>query len=199
MYRTGNRRRAWQADDGRQQCLGKVGVDCGRHRRNQTAMLSLRNLGCSRAASRSSFRGVLRPGTRLASRSRLPASCCGGLRAEAAAGRSASAGHLFSLAKPPEASQRLICQEVSFSAMAMGQSQKTHQVTAARLPLGGEWFVSDYLAGAVRSFREAMVKDRRPFAFLGWRFRTNVSNMCGHASFGVLALAYLETDVLALR
>lgn len=83
--------------------------------------------------------------------------------------------------------------------MAMGQSQKTHQVTAARLPLGGEWFVSDYLAGAVRSFREAMVKDRRPFAFLGWRFRTNVSNMCGHASFGVLALAYLETDVLALR
>lgn len=164
-------------------------------------MLSLRNLGCGRAAaSRNSGRCLSRPAeTGLASRSRLPGSCCGGLRREAAPGRPASAGHLFSLAKPPEASRSMISQEVSFSAMAMGQSQKPHQVTAARLPLGGEWFVSDYLSGAVRSFREAMVKDRRPFAFLGWRFRTNVSNMCGHASFGVLALAYLETDVLALR
>lgn len=160
-------------------------------------MMSLRNLGSGRAASRNSRRGVLRPRPGIASRSRLPASCCGGFRAEAAAGRPASAGHLFSLAKPPEASRSILSQEVSFSAMAMGGGQKTaQQVTAARrLPLR-EWFAS---GGAVRSFREAMVKDRRPFAFLGWRFRTNVSNMCGHASFVVLALAYLETDVLALR
>lgn len=28
---------------------------------------------------------------------------------------------------------------------------------------------------------------------------TNLSNQCGHMSFVILALAYLETDVLALR
>lgn len=51
----------------------------------------------------------------------------------------------------------------------------------------------------IRGVRKAMVKDRSPMQFLGLSTKTNISNLCGHASFVILALAYLETDVLMLR
>lgn len=58
----------------------------------------------------------------------------------------------------------------------------------------GAWFGH----GTFRAWlREEMIKDRKPLANL--EITTNVSNLCGHLSFVVLALAYLETDVLALR
>lgn len=114
----------------------------------------------------------------------------------AAANKPATAGKLFSLAKPPRSARKLLSKEAPFSAVMMGQ-QAQHGA-AKQLPFG-DWFVSPNARVAIRSFREAMVKDRRPLAFLGLRTKTNVSNMCGHASFVILALAYLETDVLALR
>ncbi|CBN78395.1 conserved unknown protein [Ectocarpus siliculosus] len=53
--------------------------------------------------------------------------------------------------------------------------------------------------GVLKQLRDAMVKERRPLQFMGCQTTTTASNQCGHLSFVILALAYLETDVLALR
>ena len=49
------------------------------------------------------------------------------------------------------------------------------------------------------SFRDAMMKERRPLQILGVDSTTTAGAMCGHASLGVLALCYIETDALTLR
>lgn len=49
------------------------------------------------------------------------------------------------------------------------------------------------------SFRDAMMKERRPLQILGVESTTTAGAMCGHASLGVLALCYIETDALTLR
>lgn len=47
-----------------------------------------------------------------------------------------------------------------------------------------------------------MIKERRPMSWLGVEALDTVTNagaLCGHLSFAILTLAYLETDVLKLR
>ncbi|CBN78407.1 hypothetical protein Esi_0113_0044 [Ectocarpus siliculosus] len=47
-----------------------------------------------------------------------------------------------------------------------------------------------------------MIKERRPMRWLGVEALDTVTNagaLCGHLSFAILTLAYLETDVLKLR
>ena len=105
-------------------------------------------------------------------------------------------GHLVSMAKPTLFSPKLPLRGASFSTVMI--EQQTSQIAAKSLhPL--RWFDSTNIRQGLESLREAMIRERRPLEFLGLRLKTNISNLCGHASFVVLALAYLETDVLALR
>lgn len=90
------------------------------------------------------------------------------------------------MAKPPTGGRRVLRTEAPFSAIAMGQEV---QQGVARLGEGS----------VLKQLRDAMLKERRPLQFMGCQTRTNASNQCGHLSFVILALAYLETDVLALR
>lgn len=95
-----------------------------------------------------------------------------------AAVRPTTAGQLFSIAKPPIGAQRLLCKAVPSNGAATAEQGHGRGTVWAWL-------------------REQMIKDRKPLENL--EMTTNVSNLCGHLSFVVLALAYLETDVLALR
>lgn len=78
--------------------------------------------------------------------------------------------------------------EAPFSALAMGQQA---QQAAARKVSFGEGRMTMW-----ETVRNAMTKQRSVPLL---NTRTNLSNQCGHMSFLILALAYLETDVLALR
>ena len=44
-----------------------------------------------------------------------------------------------------------------------------------------------------------MTQERRPLRFAGLNTTTTIGMMCGHASFGIAALVYLETDVMTVR
>lgn len=90
------------------------------------------------------------------------------------------------MAKQPTGGRRVLRKKAPFSAIAMGQEV---QQGVARLGEGS----------VLKQLQDAMVKERRPLQFLGCQTVTNASNQCGHLSFVILALAYLETDVLALR
>lgn len=103
---------------------------------------------------------------------------------------------LFSLAKAPRSpARKLLSKEAPFSAVMMGQQMER----AGNKISSCGWLVSPNFRGALRRFHLAMTKDRRPLSMLGLSTKTNLSNMCGHASFVALAFAYLETDVLLLR
>eukprot|EP00903_Cladosiphon_okamuranus_P020630 g18940.t1 len=101
-------------------------------------------------------------------------------------------GQLFSTATPPRGAVGIVSvprKGAPFSALAMGQQL---QQGAARDAIFGK--------GTGMAMWEtvqlAMTKQRRiPLLNIS----TNLSNQCGHMSFVILALAYLETDVLALR
>lgn len=105
-------------------------------------------------------------------------------------------GHLVTMAKPTLLSRKPLLRGASFSTVMI--EQQTSRIAAKSLhPL--RLFDSTNIRKGLDSLREAMIRERRPLEFLGLRLKTNISNLCGHASFVVLALAYLETDVLALR
>lgn len=136
-------------------------------------MLGLRKMGCGRAAlRRSSSSSSSRASGRSVLASRQPSE--------------RRPGQLFSMAKPPGGMAGSVpWKEAPFSALAMGQQV---QQGAA-----GQVFGKGTLWETVR---HAMTKQRRVPLL---NTRTNLSNQCGHMSFVILALAYLETDVLALR
>lgn len=102
---------------------------------------------------------------------------------------------LFSSAKAPRPWRKSFSREARFSAVGMGHTVEDASKQTFRLG----WIPSPNIREILRGFHETMVCERRPLHFLGLRNRTNISNLCGHASFVVLALAYLETDVLMLR
>lgn len=97
---------------------------------------------------------------------------------------------LFTLAKPPRTWARKLpsLKGVPFSAVTMGQKAQKSAVQSGKVK------VVMSIREVTAMLQEAMVKNRLVFGT-----KTNVSNVCGHASFVILALAYLETDVLALR
>ncbi|CAB1116594.1 unnamed protein product [Ectocarpus sp. CCAP 1310/34] len=133
------------------------------------------------ARGRATLKGSSRSGAALRWRGRLGDDC----RLVHTA-RGPFHGRFCSMAKPPTGGRRLLRKEAPFSAIAMGQEV---QQRATRLGEGS----------VLKQLRDAMVKERRPLQFMGCQTRTNASNQCGHLSFVILALAYLETDVLALR
>lgn len=102
-------------------------------------------------------------------------------------------GQLFSVAKPPGGTAGSVpWKEAPFSALAMGQQAK-HGAAREAMLLGKG---TAGTAAAWETVRHAMTKPRRVPLL---NVTTNLSNQCGHMSFVILALAYLETDVLALR
>lgn len=102
---------------------------------------------------------------------------------------------LFSLAKAPRPVGRSPRSEARFSAVSLGPAVEGTAKNMTRY----RQLTSPSIHHLLRSFHEIMVRDRQPLQFLGLRTRTNLSNVCGHASFVTLALAYLETDVMMLR
>eukprot|EP00903_Cladosiphon_okamuranus_P019551 g17982.t1 len=52
---------------------------------------------------------------------------------------------------------------------------------------------------AKAEFKVFMTRERKPLEFLGLNFTTTIGMLCGHASFGIAALVYLETDPLTTR
>mmetsp|Transcript_29303 Transcript_29303/g.47598 ORF Transcript_29303/g.47598 Transcript_29303/m.47598 type:complete len:421 (-) Transcript_29303:251-1513(-) len=48
------------------------------------------------------------------------------------------------------------------------------------------------------NFRQWMIQKRR-FSAFGYEVEMSASEICGHASFGMLAISYAESDMLALR
>lgn len=52
---------------------------------------------------------------------------------------------------------------------------------------------------AKSDFKAFMTQERRPLRFAGLNTTTTIGMMCGHASFGIAALVYLETDVMTVR
>ena len=52
---------------------------------------------------------------------------------------------------------------------------------------------------AKAEFKVFMTKERKPLEFLGVNFKTTIGMLCGHTSFGIAALVYLETDPLTTR
>ena len=52
---------------------------------------------------------------------------------------------------------------------------------------------------AKADFKVFMTRERKPLAFLGLNSKTTIGMLCGHCSFGIAALVYLETDPLTTR
>lgn len=52
---------------------------------------------------------------------------------------------------------------------------------------------------AKAEFKWFMTKERKPLEFIGLNSKTTIGMLCGHASFGIAALVYLETDPLTTR
>lgn len=52
---------------------------------------------------------------------------------------------------------------------------------------------------AKAEFKVFMTRERKPLEFLGVNFKTTIGMLCGHTSFGIAALVYLETDPLTTR
>ena len=96
------------------------------------------------------------------------------------------------MARPNLLARKLPPKGASFSAVMMEQPIQQEVSKHQKLR---QWVGSANLRQGLEWLQEAMVRERR----LGPGLKTNISNLCGHASFVVLALAYLETDVLALR
>lgn len=109
-------------------------------------------------------------------------------------------GYLFSMSRaprPPATRKPLVEKEAPFSAVMMGQPSLGFAEGGATA--GGWVFSQNFGRRLAAGLRESMLKERQPLRALGLDTKTNLSNMCGHASFVILALAYLETDVLLLR
>lgn len=102
---------------------------------------------------------------------------------------------LFSLARTSRLAKKPLSNEARFSAVVMGPGVGG---ATSKVPRYG-WLFSSNVRRYLRNLHETMVRDRRPLQSLGIRAKTNLSNICGHASFVALAFAYLETDVLLLR
>lgn len=104
---------------------------------------------------------------------------------------------IFSVARVPR--EALSTKEAPFSAVSMGQTVEAGRGKKHWLS-GGRWELSQCsVRSLLTAFSEAMMKERRPLQRIGLRIKTNLSNLCGHASFVILAFAYLEADVLMLR
>lgn len=106
--------------------------------------------------------------------------------------RTSEVRQVFSAAKapPPAGARSVLCREAQFSAVSLGQ--QAQQGTTRHAAFG-----NGTAGGAIwGTLRLAMVRQRRVPLL---NITTNLSNQCGHLSFVILALAYLETDVLTLR
>lgn len=169
-------------------------------------MSSLTKAGCCRRVSGWSGgdalrlgngRGPIRWSSRIgAVRGRMAVGRGGPIRAARHGEITAMADQRSSLVQAGRASRILAPKCALYSSMPIGQ--KAHQELPWPPPRGRTLSAKAFRE-AFERFRVVMVRERQPFAFLGSKATTNVSNLCGHASFVTLALAYLETDVLALR
>lgn len=111
-------------------------------------------------------------------------------------------GDLFTMARAPRLPDQSLRAKngASFSAVMTGQSAAPWACRVAGRKVGGWMFAEGSFNRVMSALRESMLRERRPLKVLGFKHaKTNLSNICGHASFVILALAYLETDVLMLR
>ncbi len=114
------------------------------------------------------------------------------VRVRSGLGRTLEARQVFSVAKPPAGARSVLCREAPFSTVSLGQQAQQGMARHAAFGNG-----TSAVGGTIwGTLREAMVRQRRVPLL---NTTTNLSNQCGHLSFVILALAYLETDVLALR
>lgn len=82
--------------------------------------------------------------------------------------------------------------------MLFGTATGNHQ-GAGQLSAAEKGVLPAEVREALARFRVGMMKERQPFQILGVQTITTATHICGHASFFILTLAFLETDVLALR
>lgn len=109
-----------------------------------------------------------------------------------------TAAHFFSLAKAARPARMALSKEAPLSAVAAGQAAPKGSLIS-RLPVIGKWVESPQVKEALAKFRVGMMRDRRPFEILGVQTVTTGTNICGHIGFTIVTMAFLQTDVLALR
>lgn len=101
------------------------------------------------------------------------------LRSAAPAGRLAAAA-----ARAPRAASRR-----SLSAIPKGE-QPQQQI---------ETIFERQVREAKSDFKLFMTAERKPLRFAGLNATTTIGMLCGHMSFGIAALIYLETDAYTVR
>lgn len=167
-------------------------------------LLAHKSGGGARVAMRGSSGGGF-AGARLMGEKapRLPGSKCSLLKSSRIIPNYPRAkSNLFTMARAPRLPDQPLRRKngASFSAVMMGRSAAPSTCEVAGRNVGGWVFAEGSFNRVMSALREAMLRERRPLKVLGFKHaKTNLSNMCGHASFVILALAYLETDVLMLR
>ncbi|CAB1109960.1 unnamed protein product [Ectocarpus sp. CCAP 1310/34] len=90
-------------------------------------------------------------------------------------------GSRLAIMKPARASSRQL------SAVPKGEAEQAETVFERQV------------REAKADFKVFMTKERQPLKFMGLNSRTTIGMLCGHASFGIAALVYFETDPLTTR
>lgn len=104
-----------------------------------------------------------------------------GLAASRSALGSSFGGSRLAIMKPARASSRQL------SAVPKGEAEQAETVFERQV------------REAKADFKVFMTKERQPLQFAGLKFTTTIGMLCGHASFGIATLVYLETDPLTTR
>ena len=121
--------------------------------------------------------------------SKIAESSLPGARGVAASGLNLPAGRaIVSMAKPPPG-------------LPMGRSRAASSLVPEKLVTMVPWVPPPFQPFMDR-LHPIMIAPRRPMAWLGVEAldtTTNYGALCGHFSFAMLTLAYIETDVLTLR
>lgn len=89
-------------------------------------------------------------------------------------------GSRLAVAKPPRGSRQL-------SAVPKGEAEQAETVFERQV------------REAKADFKVFMTQERMPLEMLGLKWRTTIGMLCGHVSFGIAALVYLETDPMTTR
>lgn len=87
---------------------------------------------------------------------------------------------LPTVAKPARASRQL-------SAVPKGEAEQAETVFERQV------------REAKADFKVFMTQERMPLEMVGLNWKTTIGMLCGHASFGIAALVYLETDPMTTR
>lgn len=114
----------------------------------------------------------------------------------ATAVRAPTAAQFFSLAKPMRTT-RAQTKRAPFSATAT--PQEAAKEAAKPKAFVDHWDVPPKAREFIERTRETFLKPRRYLQWAGMDTWTTYTNQCGHGSFFVMTIAFLETDVLALR